>query len=179
MKTRRKQRQCFPPCVPAAALLLAAVACGSGGEGSDAAPAAPDTTTRVAAPPPPPPAAREVVRAPEMDGDVVLVDVQEVRAKLEQGDPVLVIDARPAADYEHEHIPGSVNVPLGKLAAAGDLPGVPRDHEIVVYCISPECPISKNAARALARLGYRNVKDMREGLVGWKRAGLPTERGDA
>jgi rhodanese-related sulfurtransferase len=119
-------------------------------------------------------AAAPVVRAPKSDGDVLLIGVEEVRDKLAGGAPILVLDARSPRDFETEHIPGAVNVPLQKIAAAGQLPGVPRDYEIVVYCIAESCPISKNAARALARLGYTNVKDMRSGLVGWKEAGFAT-----
>lgn len=119
----------------------------------------------------------EIVRAPRTDGDVVLIDVLEVRRKLDDGAPLLLIDARGRADYERERIPAAVNVPLPKIAAAGQLPGVSRDYEIVVYCASESCPVSKNAARALASLGYTNVKDMRAGLVGWKQAGFETERG--
>ncbi|MBA2565872.1 MAG: rhodanese-like domain-containing protein [Gemmatimonadetes bacterium] len=112
-----------------------------------------------------------------MDGDVVLADVGEVRAKLGRGDPMLLIDARGSADYAQEHIPGAINIPLQKIAAAGELPGVDRRYEIVVYCIAESCPISRNAVRTLAQLGYTNVKDMRAGLVGWKTAGFETASG--
>jgi rhodanese-related sulfurtransferase len=123
------------------------------------------------------PAAPELVRAPESDGEVLLVSVEEVHARLEAGAPLLLVDARGRNDYAEEHLPGAVNVPLPTIAAAGTLPGVPRDHEIVVYCIAESCPISRNAALLLGTLGYTNVKDMRAGLLGWKAAGFPTARG--
>jgi rhodanese-related sulfurtransferase len=118
-----------------------------------------------------------IVRAPATDGDVLLTDVAEVRGKLRAGAPMLLIDARGRADYELEHIPGAVNVPLPKIAATGKLPGVPHDYEIVVYCSAEACPLSREAARALASFGYTNVKDMRAGLVGWKQAGFETTKG--
>lgn len=121
--------------------------------------------------------AADVVPAPLMDGDVMLIDVVEVREKLESGAPLLVVDTRGGSDFDREHIPGSINIPLPKIAAAGELPGIERDYEIVVYCIAESCPTSRNAARVLARLGYTNVKDMRVGLVGWKRAGFATATG--
>ncbi|MFN2433513.1 MAG: rhodanese-like domain-containing protein [Gemmatimonadota bacterium] len=136
------------------------------------APSPTETPTDTGAP------AAEIVAAPRMDGDVVLVDPGEVREKLDAEAPMLLIDARGAADFAQEHIPGAINIPLQTLAAASELPGIARDYEIVVYCIAASCPISKNAARVLARLGYVNVKDMRAGLVGWKRAGFPTATGE-
>jgi rhodanese-related sulfurtransferase len=108
---------------------------------------------------------------------VLLIDVTEVHAKLEQRAPLIVIDARGRADYELEHLPGAVNVPLPKIATAGTLPGVPRDYEIAVYCSAETCPLSREAVRALVGFGYTNVKDMRAGLVGWKQAGYETARG--
>lgn len=168
--------------------LLAALACGtegaparppapaSAGTGGATAPTPPTASERaggVDAAPAPDPVA-EVVRAPAMDGDVALIDVTEVREKLERGAPMLLVDTRGRSEFEHEHIPGAVNVPLTKIAAAGALPAVARDYEIVVYCSTATCPISREAARALATLGYTNVKDMRDGLVGWKKAGFAT-----
>ena len=118
------------------------------------------------------------MRAPKADGDVLLIDVSEVRQRLEGGAPMLLIDTRGRGEFEQEHIPGAINIPLPKIAAAGQLPGIARDYEIVVYCIAETCPISRNAARVLARLGYTNVKDMRAGLLGWKQAGFETVAGD-
>lgn len=45
---------------------------------------------------------------------------------------------------------------------------------ITVYCSSPECWLSLNAALRLKSLGYRNVHWYRGGLVAWINAGLPT-----
>jgi rhodanese-related sulfurtransferase len=118
-----------------------------------------------------------IVRAPAADGDVLLIDVTEVRAKMTANAPLLLIDARGRSEYELEHLPGAVNVPLPKIATAGKLPGVPRDYEIVVYCSAEACPLSREAVRALVSFGYTNVKDMRAGLIGWKQAGFETARG--
>jgi phage shock protein E len=123
------------------------------------------------------PTAEPIVPAPAADGDVLLIEVTEVHEKLGRSAPLLVIDARGRADYELEHVPDAVNVPLPKIAAAGQLPGVPRDYEIAVYCSAETCPLSREAVRALMSFGYTNVKDMRAGLVGWKQAGFRTARG--
>jgi rhodanese-related sulfurtransferase len=116
------------------------------------------------------------VRAPKMDGDVVLIEVSEVKEKLASGIPLILIDTRKRFEFDQEHIPGAISIPLTNMAAAGELPGIARNHEIIVYCLAETCPSSKNAARLLARFGYTNVREMRAGLVGWKNAGYETSR---
>ena len=58
------------------------------------------------------------------------VDREDARRLLAEG--ALLVDVLPAAEYEREHIPGAVSVPLARLGReAGRLP---RDRAIVVYC---------------------------------------------
>lgn len=99
----------------------------------------------------------------------------ELRAKLDRGDDVVLVEALPEETFQHAHLPGAVNLPperVGELAPEL-LPD--KGVEIVVYCSDPACPHSEEAARELAEMGYKNVKDYVEGKVGWMRAGLPTE----
>lgn len=49
-----------------------------------------------------------------------------------------------------------------------------KSHAIAVYCSSPECWLSVNAALRLKALGYVNVHWYRGGLAAWHTAGLPT-----
>jgi len=55
---------------------------------------------------------------------------EDARRLLAEGG--LLVDVLPAEEYEREHIPGAVSVPLARLGReAGRLP---RDRAIVVYC---------------------------------------------
>ncbi len=49
-----------------------------------------------------------------------------------------------------------------------------KTQAITVYCSSPECWLSVNAALRLKSLGYVNVHWYRGGLEAWANAGLPT-----
>jgi len=51
--------------------------------------------------------------------------------RLGEGDDVLVVDARSAAQYEHAHIPGAISVPYDQVASRLD--ELPRDRDIVFY----------------------------------------------
>jgi len=44
-----------------------------------------------------------------------------------------VIDVLPARDYEEEHLPGAINIPLKELDAR-TTSRLARDRPIVVYC---------------------------------------------
>jgi len=58
----------------------------------------------------------------------------ELRAKMDSGDPVILLEVLAPQYYRHSHLPGALNRPPGKVAElAPDL--IPdKDAEIVLYC---------------------------------------------
>lgn len=80
---------------------------------------------------------------------------------------VFVVDARDAAQYEKEHIPGAVNIDWRQAVARRA--ELPRDRMVVVYCNSGS--LSAQAVFALRLLGYDNVKVLQDGFEGWKKKG--------
>ena len=58
----------------------------------------------------------------------------ELRAKMDSGDPVILLEVLAPQYYRHSHLPGALNLPPGKVAElAPDL--IPdKDAEIVLYC---------------------------------------------
>jgi rhodanese-related sulfurtransferase len=87
----------------------------------------------------------------------------------------LLLDVRNAAAWDQGHIPGAVHLPLPQLGEriATTAPGL--DTGIVVYCWGPGCNGSTKAALALARLGYRQVRELIGGFEYWAREGLAIE----
>ncbi len=98
-----------------------------------------------------------------------------LKARLDAGEPTLIVEALPAHYYDAEHIPGAINIPHDeiRLLAASALPD--KDATIVVYCASTQCQNSSIAARILAAAGYRNVMEFVEGKQAWLEAGYPLE----
>ena len=80
---------------------------------------------------------------------------------------VFIVDARDAAQYEKEHIPGAVNIEWRQAVARRA--EFPRDRMVVMYCNSGS--LSAQAVFALRLLGYDNVKVLQDGIEGWKRKG--------
>jgi rhodanese-related sulfurtransferase len=58
----------------------------------------------------------------------------EVRAMSAGG--VVVVEVLPAADYEDEHLPGAINIPIKKLDALAPERLAP-DRPVIVYCYDP------------------------------------------
>jgi len=87
---------------------------------------------------------------------------------------VILIDVRDKADYEAEHIKGSISVPIGELLMRA-LEHWDKDHEVIVYCGSFECPASTKAAKLLDDAGFENVIEYEGGLKDWKMAGFMTD----
>jgi rhodanese-related sulfurtransferase len=80
---------------------------------------------------------------------------------------VFVVDARDAAQYAKEHIPGAFNIEWRQaVARRSELPG---DRMVVMYCNSGS--LSAQAVFALRLIGYDNVKVLQDGLEGWKKKG--------
>jgi rhodanese-related sulfurtransferase len=85
----------------------------------------------------------------------------------EEWKKIMVIDARDAAQFAKDHIPGAVNIEWRKIVAHRN--EIPKDSLVVVYCNSGS--LSAQAVFALRLLGWDNVKVLQDGFEGWKAKG--------
>jgi rhodanese-related sulfurtransferase len=106
-----------------------------------------------------------------------VITLDELRARLEGGTPVTLVEALPPMYYEAEHLPGAINIPHDEVDELAPRLLPDKDAEIVVYCASGPCQNSGIASARLAALGYTNVSDYAEGKAEWIAAGLPVEAG--
>lgn len=105
------------------------------------------------------------------------IDREELKAKLDRGEAISIVEALPEMYYRRAHLPGAINIPVERVPewAARLLPD--KNAEIVVYCANLPCPSAEIVARSLIELGYGHVREYAEGKQGWIEAGYPTERG--
>jgi rhodanese-related sulfurtransferase len=110
---------------------------------------------------------------------VLSIDCDELRAKIDDGDAFVLVDALPPMSFAHSHLPGAVNLPPARVdaEAARRLPD--RQLEIVVYCANPDCEDSVDTAELLVALGYSNVRHYPGGKNEWRDRGFPLERAGA
>jgi rhodanese-related sulfurtransferase len=95
----------------------------------------------------------------------------ELQRRLASGD-VVVLDVRPAAEYQAGHISGALSVPIDELQRR--LRDLPEDADVVAYCRGPYCVYADDAVRALTRRGVRATR-LEDGFPEWARAGLPVD----
>ncbi|ODU10323.1 MAG: ArsR family transcriptional regulator [Thiobacillus sp. SCN 64-35] len=89
--------------------------------------------------------------------------------KAKRGD-VVVIDVRPAAEYESGHLPFARSMPVSELRQR--LKELPADKEIVAYCRGPFCMMSAEAVALLREHGF-DAHKIADGTSEWLAAGLP------
>ena len=104
------------------------------------------------------------------------VDAPELKAWIDDGRDMVVLDSRPLDEFRRMSIPTGINVPGGELAyRIGDLAPNPATL-IVVNCAGRTRSIM--GAESLRRAGVPNpVVALRNGTMGWELAGLQCERG--
>lgn len=79
---------------------------------------------------------------------------------------VVVIDVNGSDSYAESHIDGAIDYQATKADLASKLPA-DKSTLIVAYCGGPSCGAWKQAAKAVAELGYTNVKHYSAGITGW------------
>lgn len=102
------------------------------------------------------------------------ITAPELKQRLDSGERLYLLDVRSSDEYAHDgRIAGSHLLPLPLLSMR--LSELPKDATIVCVCRSGNR--SGVAAEQLAREGFSNAINLSGGMIGWQRAGLPTQRG--
>ena len=119
-------------------------------------------------------------------GGYKLISLKDLKAKLDAGEGVLVVDTMPyEASYKKQHIPTAVQFefPIPEMKTMDSemekqylaLLGPDKNRMIVVYCGFVKCGRSHNGAMWAVKLGYTNVYRCLGGIRGWQEAGYPVE----
>ena len=98
---------------------------------------------------------------------------QELARRLQNGDDLVVLDVRPAAEYAAGHLPEAVSIPVGELRRR--LAELPADREVVAYCRGPYCAFAHEAVTLLRKEGI-SARRLEDGLPEWQAAGLAVTR---
>ena len=108
----------------------------------------------------------EVERAARdyLGDEVDAIDRDELRARLRDGDVVLV-DVRPAEEFDAGHIEGACSIPIDELEER--LAELPADREVVAYCRGPFCAYAHDAVRRLRAAG-RRARRLEDGWPEWR-----------
>ncbi len=97
---------------------------------------------------------------------IEFVEPQEVKAALDAGANLVIVDVRSERAYKYGHIPGAINIPLKVIEENEDV-GLKPDDMIVFYCDCPRGGIALKAAKILAKRGFKNLWVMLRGTRAW------------
>ena len=101
-------------------------------------------------------------------------DVREIKARLDRGEKLILVDTREESEWAHGHLPNAIH--LGKGVIERDIEKQVPDKAapLVLYCGGGFR--SALAADNLQKMGYTNVISMDGGWRGWNEAGFPTAK---
>ena len=89
----------------------------------------------------------------------------EAKALMDSEDGYIILDVRTPEEFAEGHIEGAILIPDHEIGEKAENVLTNKNQLILVYCRSGRR--SKNAANALAALGYTNIKDF-GGINDWK-----------
>lgn len=90
------------------------------------------------------------------------ITVTELKARIDGGDPPLIVDVREPIEFDICRLPGARLIPLGTLAERA--PELPRDVDIVVTC---KAGVRGARAAALLRRQGFSPRNLAGGLLQW------------
>jgi len=107
------------------------------------------------------PAAEPVMAA--NDNNDTEIDVRELKRKMDAKENFFLLDVREPNEYQIGKIPGSTLIPLGEVPQRYQ--EIPKDREVVVHCKMGGR--SAKAAAFLRQQGFKNVKNLKGGILDW------------
>ncbi len=91
------------------------------------------------------------------------ITVRELKARMDRGDDITVVDVREPYEYAIARIPGTMLIPLGQIGErSGELN---PNAEIILHCRSGKR--SADALHILKRKGFKNLKNVVGGILAW------------
>ncbi|BAX91427.1 adenylyltransferase/sulfurtransferase MoeZ [Mycobacterium shigaense] len=90
---------------------------------------------------------------------------RELRALLDSGTELALIDVREPVEWEINHIEGAQLIPSSSISSGEGLAKLPRDRRAVLYCKTGVR--SAEALGALQQAGFTDVVHLQGGIVAW------------
>jgi rhodanese-related sulfurtransferase len=107
-----------------------------------------------------------------MQTSVQTISKEELSEKLSGQERFQLLNVLEPEYYREGIIKGSRKIPLSQLDRRAN--ELDKSQEVVVYCSSYDCPVSRQAAELLAQKGF-DVRTYEGGIKEWKEAGLPMQ----
>ena len=85
----------------------------------------------------------------------------------------VILDVREDSEWQTQHIPGAIHIPLGQLSGRLEELKQYKDSPVIAQCRSGRR--SAQASDVLKSAGFSKVYNLDGGLIAWDKAGLKTQ----
>jgi len=97
--------------------------------------------------------------------------VEAVKARLDRGERLTIIDVREESEFARDHLPGAIHLSKGIIERDIETRFPDLSTELILYCGGGFR--SALAADNLQKMGYTNVVSMDGGIRDWRNKGYP------
>jgi rhodanese-related sulfurtransferase len=106
---------------------------------------------------------------------VAVVSMERVKYYLTAREPMILVDLRPAKEFQQSHIPGARSLPMAELEKR--MNEVPKAGRVILYCDCPQDELIREAYVSLRDdYDYRNIAIMGDTFKEWLKKKYPTEK---
>jgi rhodanese-related sulfurtransferase len=107
----------------------------------------------------------------QFEEGVTLINTAELRAEVDKGTDLVLINTLSGIEHRDKALPGSINIPYEHVKEGKKTLDYPKDKMLVFYCAGMKCTKSPKTARLAVKQGFTNVYLYQEGIQGWGKAG--------
>jgi rhodanese-related sulfurtransferase len=97
--------------------------------------------------------------------------VDELKARLDRGEKLVLVDVREESEFAKDHLPGAIHLSKGVIERDIEEKVPDVNAALVLYCGGGYR--SALAADNLQKMGYKNVLSMAGGIRAWREKGFP------
>ena len=88
-----------------------------------------------------------------------------------QNSGVVVLDVRTSGEFESGHIANSVNIDVEAGSFENEIANLDKNAQYAVYCHSGRR--SGIAAEMMEKNGFKEIHNLKDGIISWQAAGYP------
>jgi rhodanese-related sulfurtransferase len=92
--------------------------------------------------------------------------VDQFEQKIKDLDNELLLDVRTPEEYNEGHVEGAINIDYYNETFSAQMDSLDKSKPVLVYCRSGSR--SAKAAEILRQKGFKEVYEMKEGIIGWQ-----------
>lgn len=118
-----------------------------------------------------------IIAACSNSGTGQQLDAKAFSEKIHSENNPVILDVRTPEEFSGGYIAGAINIDYNSGDFAEKAYKLDKEETIYVYCLSGGR--SSSAANEMRKAGYKNVYDLKGGILKWKAAGLEVTPGSA